>query len=197
MRLPRCLINFIRIVKKNYLLKILCFVLLIGSSFSCSSDLNFDQVNDLKLKPVVVGNFSYFDIPASSFVTDNGSEYNWVYDDEEFDVFRDKYFNSYLQRADFYFEINNTISRAFVLNINLYDENDAILTTIAFNIPAYSGSTNVIKRTEIFENARLDLLKRTRKMSFFMTLVPGAPLNQNSPGNLVLRSSATVYLEIQ
>ncbi len=168
-------------------------------SFSCSSDLDFNQVNDLKIEPVVEGNFSYFDAPATAFVASNGSERLWGYDDQDFDVFRDKYFNSYLQRADFYFEINNTINRAFSLSIVLFDGNDNPLTTIKINVPAYSGSTNVITRTEIFQNTRLDLLKSTRKMRFLVELVPGSgpALNQNSTGNLVLRSSATVYLAIQ
>ncbi|MFA9190159.1 hypothetical protein AAGV28_02145 [Flavobacterium sp. FZUC8N2.13] len=168
-------------------------------SFSCSSDLDFNQVNDLKLEPVVEANFSHFDVPATAFVASNGSERLWGYDDQDFDVFRDKYFNSYLQRADFYFEINNTINRAFSLSIVLFDSNDNQLTTIKIDVPAYLGSTSMITRTENFQNTRLDLLKRTRKMRFLVELERGSgpALDRNSTGSLVLRSSATVYLKIQ
>lgn len=172
-------------------------LLLIGGGFSCTSDLNFDQVNDLKLKPVFEGNFSHFEVPATAFVSSTGSEYQWAYDEQEFDVFRDKYLNSYLQRVDFYFEINNTINRAYTFDIVLLDDNNNALTTINFNVPAYSGSTNTITRTEIFENARLELLKRARKMRFLVAMKPGPALNANSTGSIVLRSSATVYMEIQ
>lgn len=182
---------------KNYYLNRICLALILMCSFSCSSDLDFNQVNDLKLTPVIVGNFSHFDIPATAFIADDGSEYDLAFDDEEFDVFRDKYLNSYLQRADFYFEINNTINRAFTFTIVLLDSNDNPLTTIKFDIPAYSGSANTITRTEIFQNARLDLLKRATKIGFLIAKAPGPALNQNSTGNLVLRSSATVYLAIQ
>ncbi|MFA9187652.1 hypothetical protein AAGV33_05315 [Flavobacterium sp. FBOR7N2.3] len=182
---------------KKYLNRLIGFVLLIGCSFSCSSDLDFDQANDLKLKPTFVGNFSYFDAPATAFVANDGSEYDLAFDNQDFDVFRDKYLNDYLQRADFYFEINNTINRAYTLTIILMTENDEALTTIRFNVPAYSGTPNTITRTEIFENARLDLLKSTRKMGFQIAMAPGPALDKNSTGNLILRSNATAYLEIQ
>ena len=42
------------------------FVLLL--TVSCSSDLDFDQVNDLQLQPVVVANLSSFDVAANQFV---------------------------------------------------------------------------------------------------------------------------------
>lgn len=184
-------------MKKYYLYKIVCLLLLTGGSFSCTSDLNFDQVNDLKLTPVFEANFSYFNVRATAFVSSTGLEYQWAYDEQEFDVFRDKYLNSYLQKVDFYFEINNTINRAYVLNVVLLDDNSNALTTINFNVPAYSGTTNTITRTEIFENMRLELLKRARKMRFLIAMEPGPTLNANSTGSIVLRSSATVYTEIQ
>ncbi|WP_140486071.1 hypothetical protein [Flavobacterium sp. GSA192] len=184
-------------MRKYHFIRVLSLALFLMCSFSCSSDLNFDQANDLKLTPVIEGNLSYFDVPATAFVADDGSAYHWDSDDQNFDVFRDKYFNSYLQKADFHFEITNTISRAFLLSIVLLDDNSNALTTIAFDIPAYSASANnVVTRTEVFENVRLDLLKRARKMRFLVVMKSGTASNQNSTGNLVLRSSATVYLEI-
>lgn len=167
-----------------------------GSSFSCTSDLNFDQANDLKLTPVYEANFSYFDVPAKSFVSDTGMEIPWAGDEYDFDVFRDKYLNSYLRKVDFHFEINNTIKRPFSLNIVLLDANNRALTTIKKDIPVYTGTTSIVTSTEIFENSRLELLKKTVKMGFLIKTGSGPALNANSTGNLVLRSSATVYLEI-
>lgn len=184
-------------MKQSYLNKILATFILVFSSFSCSSDLDFNQVNDLKLEPVVVGNLTYFDVPANAFVASNGTEYDLAFDAQDFDIFRDKYFRSYLQRADFFFEINNTINRAYTLDIVLLDQNDKPLYTMHFDIPAYSGTENIITKTEIFENAKLDLLKSSKKMGFVIAMAPGPALNKNSTGSLKLRSSATVYLTIQ
>lgn len=184
-------------MKKYYLLKITFWAFLIMCTFSCSSDLNFDQVNDLRLKPVIEGNLSYFNVAATDFLADNGSEYNLVFDSQDFDVFRDKYLNEYLQKADCYFEVTNTINRAFQADIVMLNSNDQVLYTIRFDIPASAGTPVVISKTEIFENAKLQLLKNTRKLQFALSVKSGAPFNSNNTGNLILRSSATVYLEIE
>lgn len=164
--------------------------------FSCSSDLDFDQVNDFKLEPVFVANLAYFDIPANRLVDDGGT--NIGYDSRDFDIFKNKFFTERLKKAEFDFEIENSIDRAFVLNMLLLNEENKILQTISFTVPSYKGTPNVIKYpTEVFENTRLDLLKQTQKIGFLVIIAAGSPLNSESLGNLKLRSSATAYLEIE
>ncbi|MBL0736895.1 hypothetical protein JI750_08385 [Flavobacterium sp. GN10] len=164
--------------------------------FSCSSDLDFDQVNDFKLEPVFVANLAYFDIPANRLVDDGGT--NIGYDSRDFDIFKNKFFTERLKKAEFDFEIENSIDRAFVLNMLLLNEENKILQTISFTVPSYKGTPNVIKYpTEVFENTRLDLLKQTQKIGFVVIIAAGSPLNSESLGNLKLRSSATAYLEIE
>lgn len=164
--------------------------------FSCSGNLDFDQVNDLKLEPVVVGNLAYFDLPANKII-DNG-EGQIAFDVDGFDVLKNKFFNERLKKAEFNFEIENTINRAFSVAILLLDDNEQILDTSTFQIPAYTGGTNIIKYPpEVFENQRLELLKQATKIGFIVRIASGPPLDENSLGNLKLRSSATVYLEIQ
>lgn len=176
--------------------RFLGILFLIFFSLSCSSDLDFNQVNDLKLEPVVIANFASFDVPANEFVN-NGVEQTVSGDLLNFDVFKDAYFNKSLTRADFYFEINNTINRAYRINLVLLDANNSPLYTIPFDVPAYTGGQNLVTKTEIFENAKLDLLKRTTKIAFSITMLPGPGLDENSPGSLKLRSSATVYLVVE
>lgn len=182
---------------KLYRLHKILLTLLVTIFFSsCSSDLDFNQVNDLKIEPVVVANLSYFDLPANAFV-ENGIESDVAFQALDFDLFRDKYFRSYLQRADFSFEITNTINRAFLLNIILFDQNDQPLYSIPFSVPAYSGNAVVLSKTDIFEGIKLDLLKSSKKMGFLITMASGPALNENSVGSLKMRSSATVYLTIE
>ena len=185
----------IMIMKKTHIKK-LVLTLFSLFAFSCSSDLDFNQANELLLEPVIVANLTYFDIAAPQFVT-NGVENNLLFDAQDFDVFRDSFFRDNLKRADFYFEISNTISRAYTINILLLDKNDQILYTIPMTVPAYTGSENIVKITEKFENNKLTLLKSTKRMAFMLTMAPGTPLTANSLGNLKLKSSATVYLEIK
>ena len=163
---------------------------------SCSSDLDFNQVNDLKLEPVVVANLATFDVPANEFVI-GGIEQNVAGDVLNFDVFKNSFLTDALTRADFFFEIDNTINRAYRVNLYLLDANNNPLYTIPFDVPAYTGVQNLVTKTEIFQNAKLDLLKKTTKIGFVIAMYPGPALSESSLGSLKLRSSATVYLVVE
>jgi len=164
--------------------------------FSCSSDLDFDQVNDLKLEPVVVANLATFDIKASQFVV--GGVEKTIYPDlMDFDVFKQPFLDQNLNRADFFFEINNTINRAFRINLTLLDANNTPLYSIPFDVPAYTVGQTPVTKTEIFQNAKLDLLKNTSKIAFVINLLPGPALSESSLGSLKLRSSATLYFVVE
>jgi hypothetical protein len=176
--------------------KISSIIILSILSLSCSSDLDFDQVNDLKIEPVVVANLASFDISANQFVS-GGIEQTVTGDLLDFNVFRDEYFKKSVVRTDFFFEFNNTINRAYIINLTFLDANSTPIYNIPFNVPAYSGTQNLITKTEIFENTKLDVLKATTKIAFVITMLPGPGLSESSLGSLKLRSSATVYLVLE
>ncbi|MFE3869389.1 hypothetical protein ACFX5E_15095 [Flavobacterium sp. LS2P90] len=176
--------------------RILLLLIISLFSFSCSSDLDFNQANDLKIEPVFISNLAYFDIPAHEFVT-NGVERSIIVDSPTVDVFNDAFLKNHLTRADLSFEIDNTINRAYTLDIILRDKNNQPLYTINFNVPAYTGAANLVTKKEIFENANLDLLKSTTKMTFFIKMLSGSLLNENSVGSIKLRSGVTAYLIVQ
>ena len=163
---------------------------------SCSSDLDFNQVNDFKLEPIIVANLVSVDVPANQFVS-GGIEQTLTEELLDFDVFRDAYFKKSLVRADFFFEFNNTINRAYIINLIYLDTNDTPVYTIPFNVPAYSGVQNLVTKTEIFENTKLDLLKTATKLAFVVTMWPGPGLSESSLGSLKMRSVATVYLVVE
>jgi hypothetical protein len=171
------------------------FIILLFSA-SCSSDLDFNQANDLKLEPVVVANMASFDIKANQFII-GGVEQPLVGDVVNFEVFNDPDFSNNIRRTDFFFEFTNTINRAFIINLYLLDDTNVRLYTIPFNVAASSGSPIVVTKTEIFENTRLDILKNTTKIAFAIALLPGPPLTSTSSGNLKLRSGGTLYFEVQ
>ena len=85
-------------MKLPVLNRVLGLSLLLLFSFSCASDLDYNQVNDLKLEPVFVANLAYFDIPANGFVT-NGVEQNLIFDTADVDVFKDNFFRDNLKKV--------------------------------------------------------------------------------------------------
>ena len=102
-----------------------------------------------------------------------------------------------MTEADFYFEFNNTISRAYKINLYFLDINNTPVYTIPFNVPAYTGAVNLVNKTVIFQNATLVQLKNTRRIGFTVTMLPGTPLTTSSLGSLKMLSSTTVYLSLQ
>jgi hypothetical protein len=176
--------------------RILGILILILFSFSCASDLDFNQANDLKLEPVFVANLAYFDVPANQFVT-NGVEQSVTVDTPTVDIFNDTFFKDNLKRADLFFEINNTINRAYTLDLVYLDKNNQPLYSINFAIPAYTGVENLVTKTDVFENAKLNLLKSTTKIAFILKMLPGPILTENSSGSIKLRSGVTSYFVVE
>lgn len=183
-------------MKLNFTHTISKVLLLVFVFSSCSSNLDFDQVNDLKLKPVFVANLAYFNVPANQLINDG--ELEPFYDVSEFNAFKDKFFRDNLVKAELNFEVENTIIRSFTIQVMLLDVNDQVLETDSYKVSAYSGTSNIIKYpTEVFENQRLDLLKKTAKLGFVVIMDAGPPLDPSSKGSLKLRSGATIYMEIE
>lgn len=60
-------------MKHRLYIRIILISMLVLSAFSCSSDLDFDQANDLTVQPVFTTNLAYLEAKASNFVI-NGSE---------------------------------------------------------------------------------------------------------------------------
>nr|WP_315210176.1 hypothetical protein [uncultured Flavobacterium sp.] len=176
--------------------RILSVLILILFSFSCASDLDYNQVNDIKLEPVIISNLAYFDIQANQFVT-GGVEQNVIFDAPTVDVFSEKFFTEKLNRVDLFFEINNTINRSYRMDLVFLDRNNQRVHSTYLIVPAYSGAENIVTKTEMFQNATLDLLKRTTKITFTITMFTGPPLSESSVGNLKLRSGVTAYFIVE
>ncbi|MCW2120406.1 hypothetical protein [Flavobacterium sp. 7A] len=176
--------------------KIIPIFLLVSLSWSCSSNLDFNQTSDLVLKPVIEANLTYFDIPAADFVTD-GVETIEADEMQNFDVFRDPFLRDNLKQVTFFFEITNTINRIYDVNFVLYDKEDNVVYRIKLNVLASDGTPQIVSRTVMFSEDELVLLKQTEKMEFEIKMMPGTPLTENSTGSLKLKSSATLYMDIK
>jgi hypothetical protein len=112
----------------------------------------------------------------------------------DFKVFQESFFDTSLTKVDFFFEFNNTVNRAYKINLILLDANNSPLYTIPFDVPA---NTSDITKTVTFQNGQIDILKNTSKLAFVLTMLPGPGLTESSLGSLKLRSSATLNFLFQ
>ena len=165
-------------------------------SFSCSSDLDFNQTKNLRLEPAYVANLVYFDIPANEFVT-NGVETPQFIDRSTVDVFNNTFFVNDLVKVDLDFEINNTIARAYTLDVKLFDANGIQIDIISIAVPAYYGAANIITQKEVFQGTRLTTLKKTTRIEMALRMASGTALTESSTGTIKMRSGVTAYFVIQ
>jgi hypothetical protein len=171
-------------------------ILLLLLSFSCSSDLGFEQTNQLNIKPVFTTNLAYFPLEANQFVV-NGVEQSTFSYIADVDFFNTGLIRDDLVRTELYFRVKNTINRVYTYNITFLDVNNAPIHTINMGIPAYNGTEIVVEKTEIFNSTNVDILKNTKSIIFSILMLPGPPLTAASPGRVELSSSITAYFDVK
>ncbi len=165
-------------------------------SFSCSSDLDFNQTKNLRLEPTYVANLVYFDIPANEFVT-NGIETPQFIDRSTVDIFNNTFFVNDLAKVDLDFEINNTVARAYILDVKLFNTNGVQLDTFSITVPAYNGTSNIVTQKEVFQGTRLTILKNTTRIDMALRMASGTAITESSSGTIKMRSGVTAYFVIQ
>lgn len=182
-------------MKYSFFKRIIGVVLLV-LSFSCSSDLDFEQTNQFNIKPVFTTNLAYFLLKANQFVV-NGVEQSTFSYIANVDFFKTGFIRDDLVRTELYFRVKNTINRGYTYDITFLDENNIPIHTINMGIPAYNGTEIVVEKTEIFNSSNVNILKNTKSIIFSILLLPGPPLTAASPGRVELSSSITAYFDVK
>ncbi|WP_298514403.1 hypothetical protein [uncultured Kordia sp.] len=172
------------------------FVLLFAS---CVKDVDFEQAEDIAISPVLEASLIFFDFQASQFSEPTGTAIVVEGDDLELDVFNDEFFRDNLIKGEFFFEVTNTIDRNFRADIIMYDANDQVTHAFAIDVTPDGNNEVVTTHTEVFEDVLLDQLKNTTRLEFILSMFPsptGIPLDENSIGNIKMRSKATLFFLI-
>jgi len=179
-------------IKIYVLLGAFCFVLI-----SCTKEIDLNQASDFKITPIIESSLIFFNEPAVQFL-ENGVEIVSIQDEVEITFFDNKFIQDNLIKADFVFETNNSINRAFQVQVDFLNELDQLVHQFTFGATESVGNTNVIENyTETFEGSALMALKVTRKMVFTLSVLPGIPINNSALGKIQLKSKGVFYLNIE
>ena len=167
---------------------------------ACIKDVDFDQAEDLFITPALEVSIIHFNESASTFVDNDGLELSTVKDSVSIEIFSDNFVVDNLIKADFSFETTNTIDRAYEAQIDFYNDLYELQHSFNFGVGASVNNQDIIvEYVEVFEGQDLDALKATTNLVLTLTLQPssdGSILNDDSPGNLKLRSKGSFYFEI-
>lgn len=183
-------------MKFRFYNRVILIALLILCSFSCSSDLNYDQVNDFNIQPVYTTNLAYIEAKAPDFV-ENGIEQRFFSYLTNVEFLNKSFVQEDLIKAELYFRIKNTINRAYRYNVTFLNASNTPIYAITMNVPAYAGTETLTEKTETFAAANISILKNTTKLAFSIVMQPGPPLTESSPGRVELSSSITAYFDIE
>lgn len=162
--------------------------------FSCSSDLDFDQVDDFNTQPVFNANLAYFNKDASDFISD-GSEIPISSYPANVDFLKKSFIQENLIKTEFYFRIKNTIPRDYAINFTFLNANGTPIYNIRMNVAAYNGTEVIVENTVTVPD--INILKNTSEMVFTVRMFSGQPITAATPGRIEFSSSATVYFDIR
>jgi hypothetical protein len=183
-------------VRKRLITYLSLIVLANSFCLSCFKPVDFDQINDFKINPVVESSLIYLDEPAASFL-DNGEQVTTIQDYVQVEFFNNDFVVENLEKAEFVFEITNSINRNFHVKVDFFDSNSQRQHTFTIFVAASSNNVNVVSNyTEVFEDVSLEALKSTSVLVFTLNMLPGAAINQNTLGSISLKSKAVFYLNI-
>ena len=173
-------------------------VLLIFIMSSCTEEVDFNQIDDLSLKPVFASDLIFFNAPATKFYV-NGSELETVRDTVVIDLFNRDFVVENLVKAEFVFETTNSINRAFSVKVEFLDASDQLKHSFTVTTPASPSNTDIVStHTEVFENGLLNALKASNKVVLtIQALSGGSPLTDNTPGRIKLKSKGVFYLKVE
>lgn len=175
----------------------LCIMLCFSA---CIKDVDFEQAEDLSIAPALEVSVIHFDETARTFIDEDGLELITVQDSVNIEIFSDDFVVDNLIRADFLFETTNTINRAYEAEIDFYNDLYELQHNFNFEVGASTNNQDIfVEYVEIFEGQELEALKSTTNLVLTLTLQPssnGSTLNEDSSGNLKLRSKASFYFEI-
>jgi len=172
-------------------------VIIINSlCLSCTKPVDFNQINDIEISPIIESSLVFLDEPANRF-SDNDTELTTIQDFVQVDFFNNNFIVDNLIRAEFVFETMNSINRAFQVQVDFLDSNDQIQHTFSFFITS-SNNTNIDSNyTEVFQDNTLAALKNTSRLVFTLNMLPGTPINQNTTGRISVKSKAVFYFNIE
>lgn len=176
---------------------LLCIIL---SYNACIKDVDFDQAENLSISPALEVSIFHFEEPANTFLDDDGVEIITVKDSVNIGIFSDQFVVDNLIKADFLFETTNTINRAYQAEIEFYNDLFELQHIINFGVSESPNNQDVVvEYVEVFEGMELEALKATTNLVLTLNLLPstdGSTLNENTPGDLLLRSKASFYFNI-
>ncbi len=179
-------------MKKNLTFAFLSIFLL--TFFACVKNTDFNQAEDIALKPVIELDLIYFTVDANRFYDPvSQNQILTVTDTTEIRFLDDTGIQEALKRADFYFKFTNSIPREFQAEFDFISEQNEVTYQAQTQVLQGTIATPVITEyTQVVEGDDILQLTQANRVVVKVT-IPSS--NENLEGSLNLQSKATYYVE--
>ena len=180
------------LLKNSFLISFLIGLL---ACVSCIDDTDFDQANDIEIRPEIELDLIFFTLDASRFYDSGTNTENLVVKDTTNLEFLDgSDIKDILKRADFLFEFTNSISREFDVSFDfLSEQNDSKFFTETSVLEGTIETPVLTTFIEEVDEEEVVALTQANKVVVTVT-IPSS--SQDLVGTLNLQSKTTYYLEI-
>lgn len=171
-------------------------MLIYSLSVSCSKPVDFDQINDFKIAPVMETSLVYINEPITRFL--DGDDQVIVFQDYVYiSFFTNEFIADNMIKAEFVFETTNTTNRPFEVTMDFLDINSQMLHTFSFQEASTSNAAAMpFYYTETFQSTSLTAFKKTSLVMFSLKILPNELTIPNKLGKISVKSKGVFYFNI-
>ena len=173
--------------------KPLILFLIVPFFFSCTDNLDFDQIN-LDIEPIFDTPLVFFELDQNDFFDeDNGVEIQVVTDITDLTVLESSTVRENLGRVDLFFEVSNQFDRFFRVEVDFLDTNDNI--TFSFD-PLFirPGQTDFSLNQNVIISDNPNFLNSSRVRVTVNLSPSGVILDPDIPRIFRFKSAGRFYL---
>lgn len=180
--------------------KLLPMLLAMGivlATVGCVKDTDFDQAQDVTIRPIVETNLVFFNLEGAEFYDSvSNVPRAQVSDTTEIRFLDDTDFQENLLRAEFRFRFDNRIPRDFVVNYDFVSMDGELTYSTATTVPAGSEENPSLPEdfVEVVEGDDIISLTQANRVVVTVSMENAIP---GLPGSLNMQSTVTFYLEIK
>lgn len=180
-------------------LKKLLLIVLLVNYFSCSSNLDFDQVQQIETTPIFNISLGFFSVTSPGFSgvsSISSAPITSITEDIEYRIFENSILRNNLAKQEYSIEIANTFNRAFEIEISFLDS-DGNNTYKSYSYTVNALDTNFREIIAINDiDDEYSNVKNTTTLRIEISLEDkSTPLNPASTGSFNFKSYTTLYLK--
>ncbi|MBU3009869.1 hypothetical protein KO506_00450 [Polaribacter vadi] len=175
--------------------KLIYFILSFFVFTSCAESLDFNQLDDYVVKPVLTSSLTYFKVSPIQFFDENGVQQNSREDITDFIVFENSFFRKNVVKMVFNAEFKNEFDRDAMIQVDFLDANNIAIYSFA-PIIVESGDVDPPPYEEDIVIATNPNILSATKVRFRAFLEDtGTQMNPLDTSEFEFKSSVTLFVE--